>query len=62
MNTLTTVLHDGALATGVGATVCTGTVAVVALVSVLARSEQRRCDARETLKVLLRRGTQTETH
>ncbi|MDF3302528.1 hypothetical protein [Streptomyces tropicalis] len=52
---LTPVLDTALLPAGIGAALYAGTVAVVALTAALARAPERRRDARETLKVLLRR-------
>jgi hypothetical protein len=50
------VLHDGSLLVGAATATYAATVAVTALSSVLARSLERRRDARSTPVVLLRRS------
>jgi hypothetical protein len=55
MSTLLQSLHDGSLAAGTAGFLYTGTSATAALASVLARTPEQHRDARETLKVLLRR-------
>lgn len=55
MSTLHQLLGVAILPAGIAASLYASTVATVALTAVWARSPQRRRDARETLKVLLRR-------
>jgi hypothetical protein len=50
-----TLLHQAASTGGAAAVIYAAPVALAALVSLLSRSSQRRHDARETLKILLRR-------
>ncbi|MET7636788.1 hypothetical protein ACWCW2_42480 [Streptomyces sp. NPDC001773] len=55
MNTLMSLVHDGSLMAGAAGALYAGTVTVVSLSAVLAPSAERRRDAREALKILLRR-------
>lgn len=55
MNALPTLLASGAALVGIARTVQTIAVLSLAAVSVLARSPQRRRDARQALAILLRR-------
>ena len=55
MLNLPTLLHDGALATGVASLLYTGTVSAAALTALLARTPARRRAAQDVLKILLRR-------
>ncbi|GHI90439.1 hypothetical protein ACWGF3_17745 [Streptomyces xanthophaeus] len=55
MSALPQLLDGTLLPAGAAAAVYIGTIAAVALTAALARDPQRRRDARETLKVLLRR-------
>jgi hypothetical protein len=57
MTDLSHLLGAPLLPAGIGAALYTGTVTTVALYAALARTPERRRDARETLKVLLRRRT-----
>jgi len=51
------ILGDGMLTAGGFATCYSTTVAVVSVTAVAARSPERRHDARDVLKILLRRRT-----
>jgi hypothetical protein len=55
MSHLPSLIHDGALATGVAALLYSSTITMTALIAVLAPSAQRRRAAREVLTILLRR-------
>lgn len=55
MSVLPQVFYDGAVLGGAASVLYAVTVATTAVTSVLARSSERRRDARETLKVLLGR-------
>ncbi|MGY1454767.1 hypothetical protein [Streptomyces sp. SS8] len=55
MSALPQLLDGALLPAGAAAAVYTGTIAAVALTAALARDPLRRRDARETLKVLLRK-------
>ncbi|MFI1159337.1 hypothetical protein [Streptomyces sioyaensis] len=57
MPDLSSLLGNMLLPAGIGAALYAGTVAAVALTAALARTPSRRRDAREALKVLLRRKT-----
>ncbi|MCX5381259.1 hypothetical protein [Streptomyces sp. NBC_00091] len=57
--TVLNLLHGGGEVASIGAALYAIAVTATAMVSVLARSPKRRSDARETLKVLLRRGPRT---
>jgi len=57
MSDLSHLLGAPLVPAGIGAAVYAGTVATIALTAALARTPERRRDARETLKVLLRRRT-----
>jgi hypothetical protein len=48
-------LHDGAVLAGTTGVLYATSVASVAVASIIARKPERRRDARETLKILLRR-------
>ncbi|MFE4356092.1 hypothetical protein [Kitasatospora sp. NPDC056800] len=52
-----TVLQHAALITAASATWYALAVSIAAVTAVLARTEERRRDAREVLKVLVRRST-----
>lgn len=55
MLVLSTLVQDAATLTALGAAAYTGILAAVALASVLARTPDRRRDARATLTILMRR-------
>ncbi|MFI6644936.1 hypothetical protein [Streptomyces sp. NPDC050504] len=55
MLVLSTLAQDAAVLTAAGAVTYTGLLAAVALTSVLARTPDRRRDARATLTILMRR-------
>ncbi|SDN74787.1 hypothetical protein [Streptomyces wuyuanensis] len=57
MSTLPTLLTETAVLAALTGALYTASVASVAAVSVVSRSPERRRDARETLKILLRRRT-----
>ncbi|GAA0918096.1 hypothetical protein [Virgisporangium aurantiacum] len=57
MSALSALIHDGALAAGIGTVLYTATVATAALTALLARTPRRRRDARAVLTILLRRPT-----
>ncbi|MET8003943.1 hypothetical protein [Nonomuraea glycinis] len=63
MSTAFALIHDGALAAGIGAVLYTATVTTAALTALLAPTPQRRRDARTVLTILLcnRRGNVTRT-
>ena len=54
MSTTLALLHDGALAAGIGTVLYTATVTTAALTALLAPTAQRRRDARTVLTILLR--------
>jgi hypothetical protein len=54
MSALPALIHDGALAAGIGTVLYTSTVTAAALTALLARTPQRRRDARAVLTILLR--------
>ncbi|WP_433113679.1 hypothetical protein [Micromonospora sp. CA-246542] len=54
MSTALALIHDGALAAGIGTVLYTATVTTAALTALLAPTPQRRRDARTVLTILLR--------
>ncbi|MBB2940503.1 hypothetical protein FB565_000207 [Actinoplanes lutulentus] len=54
MFTALALIHDGALATGIGSVVYSVTVATAAFTALLAPSEPRRRDPATVLRILLR--------
>jgi hypothetical protein len=56
MSNLPRLIHDGALVTGVAGILYSATVTTAAMTALLARDATRRRDAREVLKILLRRN------
>ncbi|MFI5892217.1 hypothetical protein ACIA5D_19130 [Actinoplanes sp. NPDC051513] len=52
---MSTLIHDGALAAGIGTLLYMATIAVTAVAAVFAPAPQRRRDARAVLTILLRR-------
>lgn len=54
MSTALALIHDGALAAGIGTVLYTATVTAAALTALLAPTPQRRGDARTVLTILLR--------
>jgi hypothetical protein len=55
MSALPTLVHDAALAAGIGALLYSATVTTAALTALLAPTPQRRRDARAVLTILVRR-------
>jgi hypothetical protein len=54
MSTTLALIHDGALAAGIGTVLYTATVTMAALTALLAPTAQRRRDARTVLTILVR--------
>jgi len=56
MTAITSLSHATAIGAALAAMLYSGTVAIVSVIAVAAPTPERRHDARETLKILLRRN------